>query len=119
MFIHGDMPKEKIDHVNGIKDDNRISNIRIATGTENLANIGPKKDNTSGTKNVHWCNSKRRWIAKIKKNGKTRQIGSFLIYDDAVLAALKARVEIFGDFASNLGCERDAAAVAWQYRSAA
>lgn len=119
LHVYGAMPNKHIDHVNGDKGDNRIANLRLASQSDNCANIRAKRDNTSGVKNVHWCNTKRRWVAKVKHKGKTHHAGSFRDYQSAVSAAESARLDVHGEFASQLGCERDAAAVAWPYRSAA
>jgi len=117
--FYGDMPSKHIDHVNGDKGDNRITNLRLASPSENVANTGAKRDNTSGSKNVHWCSTKKRWIAKVKRDGKTHHVGTFREYFPAVHAAESARLDIHGEFASQLGCERDAAMVAFPYRRAA
>jgi len=61
-FMHyGYSPKE-IDHINCDRTDNRIENLREATGCENQKNRGKQKNNTSGYKNVTWH--------KTQKNGK-------------------------------------------------
>jgi len=107
-YVHGEVPVDRpIDHINGNKWDNRISNLRLATPTENLANIRAKRDNVSGCKNVHWCTTKSRWIAKVKRAGRSIHIGTFRQYDEAVTAAKEARIKTFGAFASQLGCEAD------------
>lgn len=107
-YVNGSLPDGKtIDHINGDKGDNRISNLRAATPTENLANIGAKRDNRSGCKNVHWCSTKGRWVAKVKREGKTRHVGTFRDFDAAVAAAKDARIELFGSFASQMGCEAE------------
>lgn len=116
--FYGELPTKMIDHVNGDKGDNRIMNLRLASLSENLANVGAKRDNTSGAKNVHWCNSKKRWIVKVKRNGKTHHAGTFREYAAAVNAAETARLDVHGEFASQLGCDRDAAMCAWAYRGA-
>lgn len=115
-FVNEVMPSFEIDHINGIKGDNRIANLRDATHSQNLVNMSAKKDNTSGSKNAHWCNTKQRWIAKVKFGGKTYHAGTFRDYLSAVSAAESARLDVHGKFASQLGCERDAAMVAWPYR---
>lgn len=106
VYVHGSIPSGRsIDHINGLKGDNRIANLRVATGSQNLANLSAKKDNTSGCKNVHWCATKKRWIAKVKKNGRSVYVGSFQDFDKATSAAMDARVAAFGEFASQLGCD--------------
>lgn len=117
LILTGAFPLGQVDHKNGIKGDNRFVNLREAQSSQNLANIGPKRDNTSGQKNVHWCDRKKRWIAKIKRDGKTTHVGTFSNFDAAVEAARQARIDVFGAFSSDLG--HDAAAVAWPYRRAA
>jgi hypothetical protein len=102
-FVHGVMPGNQVDHINGVKGDNRIANLRNATQSQNLANTPAKRDNTSGAKNVHWCNTRRVWVAKVKRDGKTRHAGDFHDYESAVVAAYLARVAVHGEFANHGG----------------
>jgi hypothetical protein len=97
LYVYGYYPKQ-IDHKNRIKTDNRIYNLREVTSTQNLFNIGIKKDNTTGVKNVHWCNSKKRFIAKLKIKNKTNYIGSFINIEDAKLAIIYARNKLHGEY---------------------
>jgi len=86
---YGLQPKE-IDHINGIKDDNRISNLRECTRSQNQANKNKQKNNTSGHKGVFWHKNHNKWTAQIKKNGKHIHLGVFINIDDAVQAYAKA-----------------------------
>ena len=105
LIVTGAFPEFQIDHRNGIKDDNRFANLRAASSTQNLANIGAKRDNTSGAKNVHWCNTRKRWIVKVKRSGRTHYVGAYVDYAVAVAAAAASRLQVHGDFASQLGYE--------------
>lgn len=105
LIVTGSFPEHQIDHRNGVKDDNRFANLRAADSTQNLANIGVKSDNTSGAKNVHWCNIKKRWIAKLKSNGKTKYVGAFRDYNVAVASVSEVRLQVHGEFASQIGCD--------------
>jgi hypothetical protein len=83
-FVNGEFPKSDIDHVNGIKTDNRIENLRLATRSENQCNRGKHANNKSGFKGVNWNQSVKKWAARCMVNGKRTHIGYF---DDVALAA--------------------------------
>jgi HNH endonuclease len=96
-----DAPSEyDVDHINHNSLDNRKTNLRLATTSQNMQNGSIKKGNTSGYKGVSWNNRYKIFYAQIAYGGKNRYIGRF---DDPVQAAKaydkKAR-EIFGVFAN-------------------
>lgn len=94
LVVHGYMPDE-LDHINLIKDDNRIENLRPATRSENQRNKGKQSNNTSGYKGVYWDKSKGKWHARAQDaNGKQKFLGSFPTPESASAA--------YNDFASNL-----------------
>jgi hypothetical protein len=74
-IYYGEWPKKHIDHINGDRADNRISNLRDVTGTENNRNAKRRKDNKSGYAGVY--KYKKRFRAHIKVDGKMKVIGSF------------------------------------------
>ena len=81
-FLHyGAWPKQTIDHINRIKDDNRISNLRDVSHFVNTQN---RSDNKSGVVGVYWDATKEKWRAKIRKDGKMIGLGYF---DDIDVAA--------------------------------
>tara|TARA_R110000803_G_scaffold48570_4_gene100987 strand:+ start:183 stop:677 length:495 start_codon:yes stop_codon:yes gene_type:complete len=61
LYVHGESPKNDTDHINGIKNDNRINNLRAVTRTENLKNKALNKNNTSGTVGVFWNKKQQAW----------------------------------------------------------
>jgi hypothetical protein len=89
-----------IDHINGVKDDNRIENLREATETQNQHNTPKRKNNTSGYKNVFWEKSRHKWRVEIRiGNKKSKVIGRFNELEEAVVIATKVRENYHGEFA--------------------
>lgn len=92
----GAWPKGDIDHINGIPSDNRICNLRDVSASENLQNQhrAPISNKTSGLLGVSLSKSRKRWVAQIKINGKSKSIGSFTCKFEAHDAYLKAKREL-------------------------
>ena len=98
-IYYGKWPEKQIDHINHIKSDNRINNLRQADHSQNGCNRGLQSNNRSGVPGVHWSSQKEKWFAKIKLNGKSKHLGVFADIEDAANAVKKARIEMHGDFA--------------------
>jgi hypothetical protein len=79
LFANGHWPKQHIDHINGIRSDNRICNLRDVSNKENLHNIrGPYSSNkTSKYLGVHFCKTSKKWVSQIHANGKKTKIGQY------------------------------------------
>ena len=88
LYQYGEWPTNDIDHINEIKDDNRIVNLREATRAQNMQNVRLHKHNTSGYKGVSWLSRRGKWRAYIFVNYKQQHIGLFNSAD----AAREARV---------------------------
>lgn len=73
LFMTGCWPEHEIDHDNGIRDDNRWSNLKPATDIQNARNMKRSSRNTSGTTGVGWDRSRRMWVVSIGR----RRIGRF------------------------------------------
>lgn len=86
----GSWPIGQIDHINGIRDDNRFSNLRDVTPALNARNACMRKDNKSGVTGVCWCKRVSLWEAYIHFDGKEYKIGHFDLFDDAVEARKRA-----------------------------
>jgi hypothetical protein len=98
-MVYGEMPKQHIDHINGDKLDNRIANLRLADKSQNGANRGKQKDNTSGFKGVYWHKQNQGYAAEIRIKNKKHYLG---IFDTAIAAHFAYRlaaVQCFGEFA--------------------
>ena len=97
-YVYGIWPKQ-LDHKNTICDDNRITNLRCATNSQNAANRKIRVDNKSGFKGVSWHKGSNKWSARIGHNGKRRTIGYFKTAELAYSAYINAAIETFGQFA--------------------
>lgn len=89
-MFNGTEPEE-IDHVNGVRDDNRIENLRSADKSLNQRNTTIRSDNTSGRTGVYWYPKYECWLAKIgsRRSGSTH-IGYFPTFDEAKAAREQA-----------------------------
>ena len=90
------------DHINHNGLDNRKSNLRICTTSQNAQNRLKDKRNISGYKGVGKCISKRcsyEWRAEIKIDGKKIHLGLFHDPQKAAIAYDKAARKLFGKFA--------------------
>lgn len=94
-MTHGAWPEQSIDHINGIADDNRPSNLRDVTHKENLKNQTTRKNNTTGVIGVNRFKRDGSWVASITVNGRSRHLGYFDAFEDAV-AARKAAETKYG-----------------------
>ncbi len=99
LYVHGKWPPVEIDHINGVRDDNRLVNLRIATISQNRANARKRRDNSSGFKGVYWVARYEQWIAQIVLNRKAKYLGHFDSAEDAHDAYCKAAQKHFGEFA--------------------
>lgn len=90
LYMTGIWPKDQIDHINGIRDDNRWTNLRTATCSENHQNID-RKTGKSGYRGVTWHNKNKKWMAQIRFNKTNICLGYFDDPKDAHEAHLKAK----------------------------
>lgn len=91
----GAYPKGEIDHINGVRGDNRFKNLREVSRSENLKNAARRSDNTSGVTGVSWSKRRNRWIASINVDSKVKYLGSFRTLDSAA-SARKAAEKRYG-----------------------
>lgn len=89
-YMTGEWPIE-VDHINGIRDDNRWSNLRNVTHLENMRNQKRPINNTTGIVGV--ATAKSKWRAYIEEGGKQRHLGTFSSFEEAVSARKKAEQE--------------------------
>jgi len=91
-IFYGEWPNSIIDHINGDRKDNRISNLRKATHTENSRNAKGRSNNTSGVTGVSWNKLAGKWSVNIGGGGKKIHLGHFVKFQDAVQVRMDAEV---------------------------
>jgi HNH endonuclease len=99
LYMTGNWPREQIDHINCIRDDNRFINLREATQVENSRNTKIKACNTSGFKGVNWLASRNQWMVSIRTGYGQKTIGYFRTLNDARSAYRSAAKKYHGEFA--------------------
>lgn len=88
-----------VDHINtDQKNDNRKSNLRIATQGENTRNRKISSNNTSGKTGVSFDKRKNQWVAYIGYNKNNIYLGAFVNRQDALNARIEAEKKYFGEF---------------------
>lgn len=91
-----------VDHINGNTLDNRSSNLRLATRSENGMNrFKLSSNNTSGRTGVAWSKQKKKWIAFVEVNKKRIHLGSYTDKSAAITARSNGELKHFGEFANN------------------
>ena len=87
-----------IDHINNIKTDNRIENLRVATRSQNQANMSITRNNKTGYKGVRFSNREGKYIASIRIDGIHKDLGRFCTAIEASDVYKEACKKQFGDF---------------------
>lgn len=91
-LMHGRWPEHVIDHINHNRSDDRITNLRDVTHTENQRNqSGVRRNNTSGCVGVSFHKKKRRYAATIYVNGKSVFLGEFRDLESAIAARKRGK----------------------------
>ncbi len=101
LIMTGEWPRDQIDHINGVKDDNRFANLREATNAQNKRNGNVRADSKSGYKGVHWHRQSKKWrvVIKFEDGQNQRGCGYFSELFDAVACANWHIAYIHGAFA--------------------
>ena len=90
-FIFRQWPDGEIDHIDGDPSNNRISNLRVCTRSQNVMN-------TRRGNGVCWHKTKKKWQALVKSGGKSHFAGHFDTREEAEEAAIACRKKLHGEF---------------------
>jgi len=100
LMFYGEMP-ECIDHINGIRSDQRIANLRNVSVAENNRNRAGVHHRPDGVNGVYWCHHHQKYRARLKVNGRDIHIGYFNSKEEARTA--RKQEEIKNGFHQNHG----------------
>ena len=94
-YVYGEWPPEEIDHIDGVRSNNAISNLRLAAHRENSQNQPfLRSTNTSGFCGVSWSKPHGKWAAYIHEGGKKRHLGLFDCEVEAAKSHVAAKKEV-------------------------
>lgn len=101
LLHYGEWPSQPIDHINGIKTDNSIRNLRLCSLSQNQFNKPTQKNNTTGVKGVYWNKRDKRYVASVQFNGKKYSAGHHKDIESAKEAVMKLREKLAGEFTNH------------------
>lgn len=97
LWHHGELPQGSIDHINRIRSDNRIENIRLATDLQNQGNMESMTRSFAG---VSRDPKGRGFVARIQRHGKKTYLGYFATKDAARAAYVEASRRLRGEYSA-------------------
>lgn len=92
-YNYGVFPAEQLDHINQIRDDNRLSNLREVSISENARNRS-RRDSRLDEVGIWWCKRRKRYIAEIRLNGKKVYQKTFIDIEQAILERKAKSIEL-------------------------
>lgn len=97
-YVHEVWPADQLDHINGNRDDNRLANLREATASQNGANRGAQRNNTSSVKGVSFHKASGKWRADLQVNKVALSLGLYETRAAAAAAYELAEYMYCGEF---------------------
>lgn len=94
LYVHGKMPDNCIDHINGNSFDNRLCNLRDVTHQENMKNMKRHSTNKSGISGVSWDKKNEKWRVNIYINNKCKNLGRYDDFFEACCVRKSAEIKL-------------------------
>ena len=100
LLSYGSFPSMIMDHINGIRSDNRLANLREVNAFQSTQNRGRKSGSASGFKGVsRGGGTSKKWVARITHNGQDLNLGAFETKEEARSVYIDAAKRLHGEFA--------------------
>ena len=104
LYHYGEWPKDQLDHINGIRDDNRIENLREVTNQQNQFNKKSASGSSSQYKGVYWNKNSGKWHSRCQTSVSNKHLGFFDCEIEAAKAYDDYTKSLYGVYANpNLG----------------
>jgi hypothetical protein len=94
LLFTGEWP-DQVDHINGVRNDNRYENLRSASHAQNCMNRKPMGSNSKG---CYWQPKRNKWIAQIGVDGRRKTLGYFDTEAEAAAAYARAARDLHGEY---------------------
>lgn len=101
LYVHGEILGDVIDHIDGNKSNNKISNLRCATRSDNNCNALRRKDNSSGIKGINWHKVTNKWMCRVQHDGDRVILGYFNSIEEANEVLIEYRETVHGEFTNH------------------
>ena len=98
----GHWPEKYIDHIDGNGLNNKWSNLREATPSQNSANQKVRSDSKSGHRGISYDKLRNMWYAYINVDGRRKHLGRHDTFEDAIAVRQKAEKKYYGEYARGL-----------------
>ena len=101
LYMTGEFPAGEVDHINGIRSDNRWCNLRIASKSDNRCNIKAHSNNKLGIKGIHFNKLERKYKTQVRKQGYKTITGTFETLEEAIAFVQDSRAKLHKEFVNN------------------
>lgn len=80
----------EVDHINHVRNDNRLVNLRFVTHGGNMRNKSVNSKNTSGVTGAYFLKDRKKYRARIVVEGETTSLGNYDTLEEAAAARVEA-----------------------------